>query len=278
MTPHPDSPSRPARPTVAELRAVAQPPEVRSRKNAEHWTANLYLRHLSIYFTMLLVRTRITANGVTGLMILAGWAIALSLLIPGIWGPVLAVFFSQLQMYIDCCDGEVARWRGTSSPKGVFLDKVGHYTTEGFVALALGLRAIGDVQRFQNEPGVAFGYAFAGALLAFFVILNKALNDMVHVSRAYAQLDRLPDSKEATAVGGGSIIAKLRRAARFVPFHRIYHSVELSLLALAAAVVSLITSEPLVGEGGLVLVLVPLVIIATAGHFVTIMASSRLVR
>ena len=227
---------------------------------------------------MLLVRTRITANGVTGLMILAGWAIALSLLIPGIWGPVLAVFFSQLQMYIDCCDGEVARWRGTSSPKGVFLDKVGHYTTEGFVALALGLRAIGDVQRFQNEPGVAFGYAFAGALLAFFVILNKALNDMVHVSRAYAQLDRLPDSKEATAVGGGSIIAKLRRAARFVPFHRIYHSVELSLLALAAAVVSLITSEPLVGEGGLVLVLVPLVIIATAGHFVTIMASSRLVR
>ena len=123
-------------PTLAELRAKAQPIEVRSRKNAEHWSAQLYLRHISIYFTMILVRTRISANGVTGLMILAGWCIAASLLIPGIWGAVLAVFFSQVQMYIDCCDGEVARWRGTSGAKGVFLDKVGHYTTEGLVAVA----------------------------------------------------------------------------------------------------------------------------------------------
>ena len=66
--------------------AKAQPIEVRSRKNAEHWTAQLYLRHISIYFTMLLVRTRMSANGVTGLMILAGWCIAGSLLVPGIFG------------------------------------------------------------------------------------------------------------------------------------------------------------------------------------------------
>src|SRR5690625_6214910 len=78
---------------------------------------------------MLLVRTKISANGVTGLMILAGWCIAGSLLIPGIWGAVLAVFFSQVQMYIDCCDGEVARWRGTSGAKGVFLDKVDRKST-----------------------------------------------------------------------------------------------------------------------------------------------------
>ncbi|PMC99290.1 transferase, partial [Brevibacterium paucivorans] len=60
--------SRPKNPTLEQLRAVAQPPEVRARKNAEHWTAELYLRHISIYLTALLVRTPITANGVTGLM------------------------------------------------------------------------------------------------------------------------------------------------------------------------------------------------------------------
>ena len=43
--------------TLDELRAVAQPPHVRARKNAEHWTAELYLRHISIYLTALLVRT-----------------------------------------------------------------------------------------------------------------------------------------------------------------------------------------------------------------------------
>ena len=72
--------------TIAELRAVAQPPEVRARKNAEHWTADLYLRDLSPYVTWLLLRTSISANGVTGLMILTGWATAAALLIPGFGG------------------------------------------------------------------------------------------------------------------------------------------------------------------------------------------------
>ena len=66
-----------ARPTsIAELRAVTQPPEVRGRRNAEHWTASLYLRRFSPYLTWFLLKTPISANGVTGLMILVGWSTA----------------------------------------------------------------------------------------------------------------------------------------------------------------------------------------------------------
>lgn len=266
-------------PTLSELRARAQPIEVRSRKNAEHWSAQLYLRHISIYFTMLLVRTRISANGVTGLMILAGWAIAVSLLIPGIWGAVLAVFFSQVQMYIDCCDGEVARWRGTSGAKGVFLDKVGHYTTESLVAIALGVRSAGEWKSLESDPGGTYPYLLAGTGLACFVLLNKALNDMVHVSRAFNGLDKLPDSKEATALKPGTV-ARLKQIARFVPFHRIYHSVELSLLALLSSIVTVIAvplgQSALFGERWLVLLLAPLCLLSVVGHFLSIMASRRL--
>lgn len=266
-------------PTLSELRAKAQPAEVRSRKNAEHWTAQLYLRHISIYFTMVLVRTRISANGVTGLMILAGWCIAISLLIPGIWGALLAVFFSQVQMYIDCCDGEVARWRGTSGAKGVFLDKVGHYTTEGLVAVALGVRAVGEWKKLESEPGSTYPYLVAGIGLACFVLLNKALNDMVHVSRAFNGLDKLPDSKEATALNPGTV-ARLKRIARFVPFHRIYHSVELSLLALLSSIVTAIVvplgESALFGERWLIVILAPLCLLSVVGHFLSIMASRRL--
>lgn len=266
-------------PTLSELRAKAQPIEVRSRKNAEHWTAQLYLRHISIYFTMLLVRTRISANGVTGLMILSGWCIAASLLIPGIWGAVLAVFFSQVQMYIDCCDGEVARWRGTSGAKGVFLDKVGHYTTESLVAVALGVRAVGEWSNLRNDPAGTYPYLLAGTVLASLVLLNKALNDMVHVSRAFNGLDKLADSKEATALVPGTV-AKLKRLARFVPFHRIYHSVELSILALVASIVTAVIvpmgADPLSGERWLVLLLAPLCLLSVIGHFLSIMASRRL--
>ena len=134
---------RPSRPTVAEIREVCQPPAIRGRKNSEHWVADVYLRDISPYLTKLLLRTPITANQVTWLMILTGASAGLVVLIPGIIGGLLAMLLGQMQMLWDCCDGEVARWRQTTSPKGVFIDRVGHYTTEGLIPIALGLRAAG---------------------------------------------------------------------------------------------------------------------------------------
>lgn len=262
--------AHPTRPTsIAQLREVSQPPEVRLRANAEHWTASLYLRDLSPYLTWLLLRTSISANGVTGLMILVGWSTAAALLIPGIGGATLALVLGQLQMLVDCCDGEVARWRNTRSPAGVFLDKVGHYTTEALIPIALGIRAAGWPLEFPAD----FAWTSAGLALALLIVLNKALNDMVHVARANAGLEKLSDRKEE-AVPSGRVIARLRRAARFVPFHRLYHSVELTIIIFAASVVGLFL-PPLVAERWLLLILLPLALLALVGHFVAIMASKR---
>ena len=108
-------PAATAHPTMSEFRAVAQPPEIRARRSAEHWVADLYLRRLSPYLSRALVRLGFTANAVTGLMIVCGWCTAAALLIPGPAGAVLAVVLGQLQMYLDCADGEVARWRRSFS-------------------------------------------------------------------------------------------------------------------------------------------------------------------
>ncbi|MBC7590905.1 MAG: CDP-alcohol phosphatidyltransferase family protein [Salinibacterium sp.] len=258
------------RPTsIAQLREVTQPPEVRLRANAEHWTASLYLRDISPYLTWLLLKTSISANGVTGLMILVGWSTAAALLVPGIGGAALALVLGQLQMLVDCCDGEVARWRNTSSPAGVFLDKVGHYSTEALIPVALGIRAAGWPLEFPAD----FAWTTAGFALALIIVLNKALNDMVHVARANAGLDKLSDRK-GEAEPSQRFVARLRRAARFVPFHRLYHSVELTMLVFAAAVVGL-ALPPLAAERGLLLILIPLALLALLGHFVAIMASKR---
>src|SRR6478609_6633968 len=245
------------RPTsIAELRAVTQPPEVRGRRNAEHWTASLYLRRLSPYLTWWLLKTPISANGVTGLMILVGWSTAAALLIPGVWGALLAVVLGQLQMLVDCCDGEVARWRRTSSPAGVFLDKVGHYSTEALIPIALGIRAA----TWPFDAPADYLWTTLGTLLALLIVLNKALNDMVHVARANAGLSKLADTHGETAPRGG-LVAKLRRAARFLPFHRLYHSVELTLIAFAAALVGLVAGQPLV-DRVVVGALLPLALLA----------------
>ncbi len=261
---------RRARPeSIAHLREVTQPPEVRQRANAEHWTASLYLRDVSPYLTWMLLKTSISANGVTGLMILVGWSTAAALLVPGVAGGALAVVLGQLQMLVDCCDGEVARWRDTRSPAGVFLDKVGHYTTEALIPVALGIRAAG----YPFDAPVDFAWTTAGFALALVIVLNKALNDMVHVARAHSGYAKLADSR-AEAEPDRGVVARLRRAARFVPFHRLYHSVELTLIAFAASLVGVLVGQPIV-DRMVVVTLLGLSVLALAGHFVAIMASKR---
>ena len=265
-----DATGRPRHPSIAELREVTQPPAVRNRRTAEHWTGDLYMRRISPYVTRALIPTGISANGVTWLMIVSGWLAALALLQRSIIGAVLAVLCTQLQMMWDACDGEVARWRGTSSPTGIFLDKVGHYTVETLIALALGVRAGGGLSRIGDNPG----WLALGAIFAWLLGLNKALNEMVQSARAAAGRGRLPDTG-AYGTPRPGLLAKMRGAARFVPFHRIYHSVELSFIVLAAAV-----GDAIVGDGGvtrvLLMVLVPLALLSVVGHFLAIVTSSRL--
>ncbi|RWZ49705.1 CDP-alcohol phosphatidyltransferase family protein [Labedella phragmitis] len=265
-----ESVERPLKPrSFAELRAVAQPPEVRSRRNAEHWTASLYLRDLSPYLTWVLLRTPISANGVTGLMILTGWSVAAALLIPGFWGAALALVLGQMQMLVDCCDGEVARWRRTSSPAGAFLDAVGHYSTEALIPLALAIRAAGYPVTAPED----FAWTTLGALLALVIILNKALNDMVRVARANFGAPKLTYSEGESAPRGG-LLSVARRMAKFVPFHRLFHSVELTMVIFVGAVVGLFVGDELAMRWTLVGLLV-LGFVTLVGHFVAIMASKR---
>jgi len=263
---------RPSWPSIAELRTVTQPPAVRGRRTAEHWTGDLYMRRISPYLTRVLLRAGLSANAVTGLMILSGAAAGFGLLWPGIGGAVLAVLLTQLQMLWDASDGEVARWRGTSSPLGVFLDKVGHYLAESLIPLGLGVRAAGGLDDVVD--GESYGWTTLGALLAVAIVLNKALNDMVHVARAHAGLARAADDEVMTAPRA-SALARLRRLARFVPFHRLYHSIELSLIVLVAALVDIVVGD-LAGTRVMLLLLIPASLLAVAGHFLAIVSSSRL--
>lgn len=265
-----DEQPRPERPSVAQVREICQPDAVRMRANSEHWVADVYLRDVSPYLTRLLLRTPISANGVTALMILTGMGAAVALLIPGLPGVLLAAVLGQLQMLWDCCDGEVARWRRTSSPKGVFLDRVGHYVTEALIPIALGLRAAG----FPDAGWLDTPWPLIGALLAVMILFNKSLNDMVHVSRAYNDLPKLADTR---AVGTPQVagVRRLRSLARFFPFYRAYHSVELTLLALVAGVIDAFIGD-LTATRVLVAALAVLAVVTIVGHLIAILSSSKL--
>ena len=257
---------RPARPTIAQLREVTQPPSVRTRAAAEHWVAHAYLRDISPYLTRILLRAGFSANGVTWLMIISAAAAAMATGWPSLLGAILAVILVQVQMLLDCCDGEVARWRQMSSPVGVYLDRVGHYVAECGIAVALGVRATGQLQ-------VSGVWISAGLLLGLLVALNKVENDLVHVARHYAGMPQMPDAEHVRAPRGG-VLRSARRLARVIPFHRVFHSVELSILVLIAAIVDLF-----VGGAATKVLLAALVVAACltlVGHLVAVLASSRL--
>jgi phosphatidylglycerophosphate synthase len=252
---------------MATLRAVAQPPHTLGRRNAEHWAGPLYLRKGSIHVTRWLLPTGLSANGVTWVMIVVGLAGAAALLVPGPWGAVLAALGMQLQILLDCSDGEVARWRQQFSPAGVYLDRIAHYATEAALPIALGVRADGG-------PGSLGGWTTVGALVAVLVLLVKAETDLVHVARAFAGRALLRDDA-ATAAPRPGAVAALRRAAHAVPFNRAFVAIELSLLALVAALVDVVTGD-FAGTRWLVVLLVPAALVTVLGHLASILASSRL--
>ena len=220
-------------PSVAELRAVAQPASTMDRRSGEHWAGVLYMRKLSIYVTWALARTPITPNQVTGLMIVFGVAAGAVLALPGLWAALGAALLVQIYLLLDCSDGELARWTGRTSITGVYLDRVGHYFAEAALLVGLGFRAA------ETAPD---WYTVAGFAAALGAILIKAETDLVDVARARAGR---PAAGEAAAEQIRSAgLRRARRIAAALRFHRIIQAVELSLLAAAAAVVDRIIGGP----------------------------------
>lgn len=258
-----------SRPTITQLREVAQPPDHLGRVSAEHWVGGLFHRRVSIYLTWLLIPTRITPNGVTWIFIFTGPVGAACLLIPGIFGPILAVVLIQIQGILDCSDGELARWRKSFSPTGIFLDRIGHYVTEAALPIFLGIRAAGGL-------GVFDGWTTLGCLLATIHMINRAETDLVQVSRALSGMPPTADTSESALPPSG-LIRTVRRALRFVPFFRCFVATEFTLLALAAGVVDLFLGS-LVGTRVLLIVLLPLAILTAVGHLAAILKSGRLRR
>ncbi|MFW2513759.1 CDP-alcohol phosphatidyltransferase family protein [Demequina sp. SO4-13] len=251
--------------SLSAIREIGQPPAIRGRAMAEHWSASLYWRKVSPRLTQRFLAAGLSADAVTVGVILTGWMAALSLLIPSVAGPLLAAVFAQLQMLVDASDGEVARVRGTSGPRGVFLDKIAHYTTEGGIPIALGAS-------LAISMGDAMPLAL-GALLGAMVLMNKVLNDAVHVARGSVGMANVPDSHEAREIGR-PLLRLARKAFNLVPLHRVYHSVEMTHLILVAALVQTLVGAPVLWWTLLTLVIAtPFVL---AGHFVAIVNSPKL--
>ncbi|WP_084962211.1 CDP-alcohol phosphatidyltransferase family protein [Thermoactinospora rubra] len=251
-------------PSVAELRAVAQPAGTLDRRSGEHWAGLLYMRRVSIYLTWLLAKTPITPNQTTGLMMLTG---VLAGVVLGFDGPLAALgafLLVQLYLLLDCSDGELARWTGRTSLTGVYLDRVGHYFAEAALLIGLGFRASATAPDWYTVLG------FAAALGA---ILIKAETDLVDVARARSGLTAATEASAGQFRSG--LLGLARRILAATKFHRIVQAVELSILALIAAVVDMVVGD-LTATRVLTVACAVAAAVQVVLHLVSILASRRL--
>src|SRR3954454_16789965 len=200
-----------------------------ARNSGEHWGGRLYMRRVSPHLTRWLLRAGLSPNTVTALMILVGVSAAGVLSVPGLLPAIGAVLLIQLQLLLDCSDGEVARWRGMSSPVGIYLDRIAHYVTEAALPIALGVRADGGWDSLGT-------YTALGLVVAVLVLLIKAETALVFVARAESGRQPAADTVEVAAPRGGARPSP-RRAGGPLPFFRAFVAIEATLLALAAAIV-----------------------------------------
>ncbi|GAA5043855.1 phosphatidylglycerophosphate synthase [Thermocatellispora tengchongensis] len=251
-------------PSVAELRVVAQPQTTMDRRSGEHWAGLLYMRRISVYVTWALAKTPITPNQTTGLMILFGLLAGAVLALPGLWAALGAALLVQVYLLLDCSDGELARWTGRTSITGVYLDRVGHYFAEAALLIGLGFRASATLPDWYTVLG------FAAALGA---ILIKAETDLVDVARARSGLVAATETSAGQFRSRGLGLA--RKAAAALRFHRIVQAVELSLLAVLAAVWDALAGG-LAATRVLTVACAVVAVVQLVLHLVSILASRRL--
>jgi phosphatidylglycerophosphate synthase len=255
-----------SKPSIAELRAVAQPASLVDRRSAEHWAGRLYMRWVSIRVTRHLVGTRATPNSLTLGMIAVGLVAAAAVTVPGVLTAVLAAALIQVYLLLDCVDGEVARWRRMTSAAGVYLDRLGHHVVEAALVLGLGVRASGGI-----GPDASW-WIVAGAVGALLVVLSKLESDLVVVARAGAGLSTSAEQDPESQVAS---VRRLRRAIGRLPVHRLIGAIELSLLLVVGSVVDGARGD-LWATRLLLASTVTVAAIVVVGHPLTILTSRRL--
>lgn len=253
-------------PSLAEVRAKGQPPEVLARLNDEHWFGRLYMRRLSPYATMAFARLGWSPNAVTVCFIISGVAAGVLAAVPGLPAAIGVAALIQLYLLFDCSDGELARLTGRFSAAGVYLDRIGHYLAEALLLAGLGVRA-------QGHFSLAGGYVSAGLAAAICATLIKAETDLVPVARAASGLNGTHDGDALAPRSAG--LARARRLTSALRVHRIIQAPELSVLILAAAVADAATGS-LTATRVLTVAVLAVGAVLTVAHLVAVTASRRL--
>lgn len=145
------------------------------------------MRKISIYFTWFLLHTQISANGVTCLFLIAGLSGSLLLAFGNKIVAIIGIFLLTVHVVLDFTDGEIARYRKTSSWFGDFLDRIFHDIVYVSMFLAIGWRAY----HYNSTILVIFFAIFA----LVFTLLERHIKETKYYSYSMFAKTKNQDAK-----------------------------------------------------------------------------------
>ena len=144
--------------SIAELRTICQA----SKKKASTTLFCARFKTVSIYITKVLLYTPVTANQVSVLRVLVGIGAGVLFVFGSYWYSIAGALVLFLSYALDFVDGEIARYRGTTSVKGEYYDDLGHDIIYPVLFICM---SFGVYRNFHDVLIFAFGCSAALAYL-----------------------------------------------------------------------------------------------------------------
>ena len=148
--------------SIKQLRSRCQCLDLDREKG--NYYALLFPLRVSIYITRFLLPFGISANQASVICILLGYLGCIFFAFGDPWYNLAGVIFLHLHFIFDCIDGEIARYRGTSSLTGVYFDTVIHLITQPFIYLGIG---VGLYRQFDSIVPIVISALTAVSFLVF---------------------------------------------------------------------------------------------------------------
>lgn len=166
---------------MGKVKSISQLKEICQKGRSDTLFGRYVRRKTSIYITWLLLHTPISANQVTFLSIIAGMTGVSFLAVGGMWWSLIGVLILNVYSTLDYVDGEVARYRDSTSITGLMLDRVGHHLVNPSIFLALGY----GVYRIHHQS-----YAILlGAVAALAMFLYETIDDVKYSVLAHSKVE-----------------------------------------------------------------------------------------
>lgn len=169
--------------SIKELREIYQPSE-------ESGVALRY-RKVSIYFTKMFLYTSVTANQITVLFAICGVISGILFAVGNYWWSLLGTTTLLIHYILDYVDGEVARYRKSTSQRGAFIDIVCHDIAFAFVFSGIGYNVY---LRYSNHLILFMGSATASLVIISFSIYG--FKYLLRPSKKGANHDNEKDARE----------------------------------------------------------------------------------